>query len=75
MNSVGEGSTRNRKSAMSNVSLPATCLMAISVTETVLISRTAATLRIADIASREMRSGELTAHKNVTVSGMSRTHQ
>jgi len=42
---------------------------------TVLISCTAATLRIADIASREMRSGELTAHKNVTVSGMSRTHQ
>ena len=53
---------------LSKVSFPLTCLMAISETEIALISRTAAALRNAAIALREMRSGDEVAQMNVTVS-------
>src|SRR5215469_11278575 len=51
-----------------NVSLPLADLMAISDREIALISRTADSLRKADIAPRESWAGELVAHRNVTVS-------
>jgi hypothetical protein len=42
--------------------LPLVCFTAISVREATLISRTAVPFRSADIATRERRSGALTAH-------------
>jgi hypothetical protein len=60
-------------STLPNVSFPRTCLAAISVSETTLISRTALGFLNADVAARDRRSGELTAQMNVTVSRMIRT--
>jgi hypothetical protein len=54
------------------VSFPLACLIAISEGETVLTHALRSRFAGADIALREMRSEELRAQPNVTVSTMSR---
>src|SRR6516165_5636237 len=61
------------RSSCAKTSLPLADLMAISDSEIALISRTADSLRRADIALRESSDGELAAQSNVTVSRRIRT--